>query len=278
MSDLLDQVAAVLESAPLMQIPARNLSESDAFKLMMDLVELEQITLFDKIVRDKSGKITSHKPGMQTKIIPEIAGIPFLKASGTNNGNNGSAGATQQKYFAPTPSFAIVLFKLAVMLRDDWQATQVVYGGIGAGGSPGVTDCHMTGRCMDFYGADTNKGTFDVRKDWWLRPVYDSAGNLHPSEGNGWGVDRWKDETKTWYRLATSPKPEDANAADFFAAIYEFAHEQARAEAFDINPHEFSAGSLLKMGWIIHPDYPRKLGKGGREKHNDHMHFQLGNT
>jgi hypothetical protein len=261
---------------PLSQ-PARDLSDKDAFDLMMRLVDLGQITLFDKIVTDKSGKITSHHPGMQTRIVPELAGMPFLKAREHNGGPNGSMGAVQQKYFSPTPGFAIVLYKLAKMLTDDWGATQIVYGGIGQGGNANVTDCHSTGHCVDFYGADTKRGSFDVREDWWMRPVYDSAGNVHASEGNLWGVDRWKNETKTYYRLALSPKPEDATPAEFFEAIYEFAHEETRAEVFDISPQLFSSGRPLGMGWIMHPDYPKKSHKG-REEHNDHIHFQLGNT
>jgi hypothetical protein len=260
------------EMIPLLNQPVRDLSDDDAFDLMMDLVDTGDIELFDKVVTDKSGNITSHRPGMQARLVPQIAGVPFLQAKGINSTANGSLGAAQQPFFSPTPSFAIVLYKLAKMLSDDWGATQIVYGGIGAG--PG---CHGAGHCVDFYGANTRRGNFDVRRDWWLRPVYDSAGTLHPSEGAGWGVDRWKDETKTYYRLETSPAPSDAAACDFFAAIYEFAYDEARVGAFDVSPNSFSFGLPLKSGWIIHPDYPQKEGHG-RQAHNDHIHFQLGNT
>ena len=191
MGNPFQQIATLwTEILPLLSEPARDLSDDDAFELMMYLVGTGDITLFDKLVKDKSGNITSHKPGVQTRIVPVIAGIPFLKARGSNPGPNGSLGATQQQYFAPTPAFAIVLYKLAKMLANDWGATQIVYGGIGAGGNANVTDCHSTGHCVDFYGANTKKGNFDVRQDWWMRPVYDSAGNLHASEGNGWTMDR----------------------------------------------------------------------------------------
>jgi len=270
-------VDALAQLGHLLTTPARDLSDQEAFDLMMALVEGGEITLFDKVVRDKSGKITSHRPGMQTKIVPVIAGIPFLKAKGLNGGPNGSVGATQQTYFAPTPAFAIVLYKLARMLDEDWGATQIVYGGIGAGGHTGVTDCHSTGHCVDFYGANTNKGNFDVRHDWWMRPVFDSKGNVHASEGDGWAMDRWKDDTKTYYRLAMSSRPEDLVSSDFFAAVYEFAHNETRAEAYDISPDSFRMGQPLNRGWIMHPDYPTKANPG-RQGHNDHIHFQLGNT
>jgi hypothetical protein len=226
---------------------------------------------------DKLGNITSHRPGQQTRIIPVMAGLPFLKARGDNRQANGSAGAVQQTYFAPTPNFAIVLYKLAKLLIDDWDAKQVVYGGIGVGGNAAVTDCHSTGHCVDFYGADTKRGNFDVRRDWWSRPVFDSAGNEHPSDGKGWAQDKWKNETNTYYRLAMSPDAKDLAAAEFFAAIYEFAYNETRAESFDINPLEFSSGIRLRKGFIMHPDYPKKETPG-RESHNDHIHFQLGNT
>ena len=272
------RVAQLLwETLPLLNVPARTLSDEDAFDLMMDLAELGQIKLFDKVVTDPSGKITSPRPGQQTKIVPVIADLPFLKARGENPGPNGSLGAVQQTYFSPTPNFAIVLYKLAKMLIDDWGATQVVYGGIGAGGNAVVTDCHSTGHCVDFYGAKTKRGNFDVRHDWWMRPVYDSGGKLHPSEGKGWAMDQWKDETNTYYRLAMSDAPEDRAPAEFFAAIYEFAYNETRAEAFDINPLDFTSGVKLRMGFVMHPDYPRKATPG-RQSHNDHIHFQLGNT
>jgi len=270
-------VKLIAETVPFLSVPARTLSDQDAFDLMMDLVELGEIKLFDKVATDASGTITSHRPGQQTKIIPVISGLPFLKARGENPGPNGSLGAMQQTYFSPTPNFAIVLYKLAKMLIDDWSATQVVYGGIGAGGNAAVTDCHSTGHCVDFYGANTKRGNFDVRQHWWMRPVYDSAGDIHPSEGKGWALDRWKNETNTYFRLAMSPEPQDAAPAEFFAAVYEFAHNETRAEAFDINPMDFSSGIKLRMGFIMHPDYPKKTTPG-RQSHNDHIHFQLGNT
>jgi len=281
MVDPIRFIALMAEMAPLLSARARDLNDQDAFTLMMDLAELGAITLFDKVVTDKSGKITSHRPGMQTKLVPVIAGIPFLRASDKNKDANGSLGAAKPSYFAPTPAFAVVLYKFAKMLADDWDATQVVYGGIGAGGTVGVSDCHSTGHCVDFYGADTKKGTFDVRRDWWTRPVYDKDGKKHPSEGSGWAMDRWKNETNTYYRLALSIEPQDSDAADFFAAIYEFAHEETRAEAFDISPNSFSTGQPLKSGFIFHPDYPIKgsdRNHPGRDTHNDHIHFQLGNT
>lgn len=277
MGDPLVVAALLNEIRPLLSVPARTLSDTDAFDLMMDLADLGEILLVDDVVTDKFGNITSHRPGQQTKIVPVLAGLPFLKARGSNPGPNGSLGAVQQTYFSPTPNFAIVLYKLAKMLIDDWGATQVVYGGIGAGGNPAVTDCHSTGHCVDFYGANTKRGNFDVRRDWWSRPVYDSAGKLHASEGKGWAMDQWKNETNTYYRLAMSDEPQDQAPGEFFAAIYEFAYNETRAEAFDINPLEFSSGIGLRMGYNMHPDYPRKATPG-RVSHNDHIHFQLGNT
>ena len=281
MVDPIRFVTLMAEIVPLLNARARDLNDQDAFTLMMDLAELGAITLFDKVVTDKSGKITSHRPGMQTKIVPVVAGIPFLRANDQNKDAKGSLGAAKQPYFAPTPAFAIVLYKFAKMLVDDWGASQVVYGGIGSGGTVGVSDCHSTGHCVDFYGADTKKGNFDVRRDWWMRPVYDSAGKVHASEGNGPTLDRWKNETNTYYRLAMSIDPKDSDAADFFAAIYKFAHEETRAEAFDVSPQLFSTGQPLKNGFIFHPDYPIKgsdRNHPGRNTHNDHIHFQLGNT
>jgi len=90
-------------------------------------------------------------------------------------------------------------------------------------------------------------------------------------------MDQWKDDTNTYYRLAMSDAAQAHAPAEFFAAIYEFAYNETRAEAFDINAVEFSSGLRLRMGFIMHPDYPRKATPG-RQSHNDHIHFQLANT
>ncbi|MGC2660338.1 MAG: hypothetical protein WA324_20485, partial [Bryobacteraceae bacterium] len=113
-----------------------------------------------------------------------MAGVEFLRAA--NHGDrNASLGAHSAKEFYPTPSFAVVLYRLALRLRCLWGATKIVWGGVGTGDvSQG---CHHTGHCIDFYGATTARGgTFDVKRDWYLRDVYVGeklhSGNdkLHP--------------------------------------------------------------------------------------------------
>lgn len=262
----------------LLKKAARDLTQQEAFDLFIFLVEQDEISVVDPIKTNDAGEVTSLKPGRQVKIQTTIAGVDFFKARGINPGANGSAGATQMASFTPTPAFAVVLYRLANWLSSEWQITRIVYGGIGAGGGANATDCHMTGHCVDFYGATTQGGQdFDVRRDWWTRTVY-RKDNGKPHASNGW--DRWSNDTNTYFRLAISNDAQDQVPAQFFSDVYEFVTEQCTLGP-DIADDLFRNGHPLRPGTVMHPDYPVAGVPGvvaGRRGHNDHIHFQLGNA
>ncbi len=243
--------------------PARDLAPEEAFELVTALASSGEITLAEAV--------KSYKAGQQLKVSTSIAGIEYLQALGKNRGTNGSAGAMRTPFFYPTAPFAIVLHRLAARLRDKWAATQIVWGGIGAGSGSHSLDCHMIGTCVDFYGATTRKGAFDVRQDWFLRPVFRKGGKRHAMDPND--NDRWGNDNQTYYRLAVSTDPKDAAARDFFLDVYTFVSEQCTFGPYDIAPDAFKNGSPMKAGYTLHPDYPI-VDK--RRHHNDHIHFQLG--
>jgi len=162
----------------------------------------------------------------------------------------------------------------------------------------------MSGHCVDFYGGTTTRGgTFDVKRDWYLRPVYLKDGKPHPADGQtGFDRDRWGNDTHTRYRLAPTsglqtplgavvevgatiaaslaemlPASQDdynPRAKEFFTDVYTFISEQCAFGPNDISPAAFRSGSPLKAGYTMHPDYPTRKRVG----HNDHIHFQLGNA
>jgi hypothetical protein len=256
---------------PLMTKPARELSPEEAFNLLIYLVIKGELDLVDPLRTGPEGDIISHKPGKQLKVRTTIAGVDFHQAAEHNPGRNGSVNARKTPYFQPTPEFAIVLYRLALSLRDNWGATRIVWGGIGAGSGKHSLDCHMIGTCVDFYGVTTQQRAFDVREDWFLRTVYKQDGKKHPmvSDDN----DRWGNDTHTFYRLALSTDPQDDLARDFFQDVYQFISEECAFGPFDIPPSGFQSGAPMGPGYTIHPDYP---GINLRRHHNDHMHFQLG--
>lgn len=268
---LAEAVASVIA---LVTKPARELTSKEAFDLLMYLVSIGEITLDEPIKTDSKGQVISPKPGQQVKVRTSLAGVDFLQASGANKGRNGSAGAHKTASFQPTPAFAIVLHRFAQRLRDKWGATRIVWGGIGAGSGLHSLDCHMNGTCVDFYGATTSKGTFDVREDWYLRTVLQKDGKPHPLATND--NDRWGDDTQTFYRLSNLKEPIDPGDAltrDFFLDVYTFVSEQCMFGSLDISPAAFRSGSPMKAGYTHHPDYPITQR---RRAHNDHVHFQIG--
>ncbi len=264
------------ETDPLYIKPARELTDTDALAVLLNLQSIGDIALPDF-------KADARTPPRQIKMSTKVAGIQYLQASGNNRGAFGSVGATKRPDFMPSPPFALVLYKLAVFLHDQWGATSIVWGGIGAAGAGKSDDCHQNGHCVDFYGADTTTGgVFDVRRDWYRRGVYQKVSGkrhaLKPDSDDRWGID-----FATYYRLAQNTDPEklvgasdyfNPKAGDFFADVYEFVNGQCAQGRYDIAPDSFRNGEPLKAGWTIHPDYPTIL----RRSHNDHMHFQLGST
>jgi hypothetical protein len=254
--------------ALLLHKPVRDLSDQEAFSLFQHQVAQGDIVLLDP---PKGGLI--FKPGQRQrfKVKTSLAGVDFLRAASKNPGRNGSVGATKTPYFEPTAAFALVLFRFAHRLRTNWGATHIVWGGIGHGSGKNTLDCHMIGTCVDFYGASTAKGNIDVREHWFYRPVYLKDGKLHARDKDT--LDRWVNDTSTYYRLAESKEAVDALARDFFADVYAFVSEECAFSRYDVPPNLFLQGAALKSGVTIHPDYPHV---GLRRSHNDHIHFQLG--
>jgi hypothetical protein len=258
--------------------PVREMSEQEAFNAFLTLVSEDKIALQDPIRTDRAGKIISPSPGQQVRVKTSMAGVEFRQAIGNNKGPFGSVGAQAAPFFEPTPAFAIVLYRLADWLKSTWDASSIVWGGIGHGSGAQETDCHMRGHCVDFYGANTSGGVFDVRRDWYRRPVF-LANYARPQQVDD---DYWGTTTQTNYRLMRTKDVEERDggdpqywnprARDFFLDVFAFIEEQCNHG--DIGAIAMRSGGAFKGGWTVHPDYPTYE----RRPHNDHIHFQLGKT
>lgn len=235
---------------------ARDLSKQEAFELLMYHVIQGEIVPNEAVKLDAKGKISSPAPNRRVKVRTSMVGVDFYQASMKTNFKNGSAGATKVAAFDPTPGFAIVLLRLAKFLKKDWGATRVVWGGIGQGADSKRKNCHGEGTCVDFYGAITQRGTFDVLADWTHKPIYSPNGKRR----GPWG----DTESPTYYRLRPTA---DQPAYQFFLDVYRFAATECT------DGYEKAPTSIGMPGRIIHPDFP---DKGLREGHEQHMHFQIG--
>ena len=233
--------------------PAKEMSPQEARDALAYLevqweIHIKELDFSDdlKVIAPKADAST------RVNIAPNIiSGISFLLDSG--------------KDFPLKPvtlNFAVVLWRLASKLKKDWGGKTIYSGGIGIGADDKPTDCHNSGRCIDLFGADTAKGNFKVERDW----------------GNQWFVRPDKVHDTSWatykgrqfyYRLDHRVHPPGNTAArDFFEWVYEFAQDECR---------DVDSGSPSDIGdrsFIMHPDHPDPK----REKHRNHIHFQLGAT
>lgn len=167
------------ETDPLLTKPAKDLSDREAFDVLMYLFDTDEITLPDGVRRDPRhpDTILSPTPGAQLRVGPVMGDVTFRQANDATRPRGGAEGSVAITAFTPTPVFAVLLYRLGVFLHDQWQVTTVVCGGVGRGGGA-ASDCHSQGRCVDFYGVVRAGGqTLDVFQDWFKRPVYRGPGH-----------------------------------------------------------------------------------------------------
>ena len=268
----------------LLQKPAKDLTDAEAFEVLMYLYDSAEIKLPDGVKRDPKNpdKILSPKPGEQLKVGTTLGDVTFRQANDAKRPPKGPEGSDALAYFTPTPAFAVLLYRLGVLLHEKWNVTTIICGGVGSGTKP--TDCHSKGRCVDFYGVIRDGGgTIDVQRDWTHRPVYlawiDEDGTREKYDAVG--DDNWGGDTHTFFRLVYSDEPQDLTPRQFFSSVYEFAMRECTTGPSDISADNFRRGVLLGNGFIFHPDYPYWGGSyanPGRYSHHDHMHFQIGPT
>jgi len=219
---------------------ARDLTQAEARDMVAHFIATDQLKLDRQLAFNESGQLTYPKAGEKVYLQPPvIAGVPFVIV----NPNTGLPSAMLPRVGGLNLIFVVLLQRLAAMLKRDWRATQIYYGGFGAGGG----QCHRDGRAIDFYGALTGShGQFMVKRDWGDAPIRLPDGSE---------VFTWPAGVPVKYRLDTGSNP--AGRA-FFKDVWDLATEEARPG-----------------GYICHPDHPNP---GLRKDHQNHMHFQIGTT
>jgi hypothetical protein len=269
----------------LLQKPAKDLSNAEAFDVLIYLYDTDEIKLTNGVKRDPNDpdKIVSPKPGEQVRVGMVMGDVTFRHASDAKRPKGGAEGWDTTADFNPTPAFAVLLYRMGVLLHDQWQVTTIVCGGVGIGGGRSATDSHTQGRAIDFYGVvRTGGATIDVHRDWFVRPVstaiIDEDGTS--MQYDAVGDDKWGGDDNTYFRLTYSTDAQDETPRRFFNSVYEFVAKESTTGTNDISAENFRRGVLLGKGYIFHPDYPHwgswAPGDAGRQSHHDHMHFQLG--
>lgn len=208
---------------------------------------------------DGTGKVTWPKPTDRVKLmLNNIGGVKFTP-------NNPQAAAWTETYPLDLRNVVMVV-RLAQYLKDNWGTTVIFWGGLGIGGGrTDKADTHTEGLALDFHGAVTSAGSFDVQRDWGDKKV--------PASIGGDKSGRWPPSaSKTSYRLAVDPLDigkfvlAAAGAPGFFNDVYQYMATQARHDSPEGTPR-IGEGSA-----ILHPDTPWSWLRKG---HSNHFHFEV---
>lgn len=156
----------------------------------------------------------------------------------------------------------VLVVRVAQFLKREWDASVIYWGGLGTGRN--VEDRHVKGFAMDFHGAVTRYGEFNVWRDWGAKRV--------PKEIGGDPHGKWPAIwTRTSFRLDSNPLDfhkfvTTAGARKFFFDLYEFLTTQAAHGSSEATPRIGQGSSIL------HPDTPYSALRAG---HQDHFHFEI---
>ena len=147
---------------------------------------------------------------------------------------------------------AVLAVRLARYLREysKWGVSTIYWGGMGAGRAD--TDRHGKGYAIDFHGALTRFGKFDVAADWGNQPI---------TLPDGTTAKAWPVTIRPYFRLDV-----DTLAGGFFYAVYHFLAGEASDNG---TAHSSSIGGRSQ---ILSPDTP---DVGQRPFHQDHIHCEV---
>ena len=188
------------------------------------------------------------------------------------------------------------LYKLLEILVRDFGATEMLHAGIGAGRGP-CTDCHNTGRAIDFSGLKGSSvitpgspaEAYDIRvmNDWGTRPIKDDSGKVAGAKDNN--IYFWPAGATPFFRLTSkgipAPGSRDLFAIRIFTSVFDFSVAEYVDKQYQCGAGYSGSGqppatpssttTQIGMGsFSLNPDAP-----GGNSKaHFNHMHFQIGWT
>jgi hypothetical protein len=235
-------------------IAASSLTPQQARDMVLHYWVNKLISLEEIPTCDAKGNVLTPKMGGKVRVrLENIAGVKFIADQKIAR----TWIHTKQIHMRTVA----LIVRFAQFLKREWNASVIYWGGLGAGRVAG--DMHVDGWALDFHGAETPSGNFDVHRDWGLKTVATSIGGL---DG------RWPaTATKTKYRLAADPLDMSRLVLGmvtrkFFEDCYRFGTDQAN------NRNGLTVHYIGEQSSVLHPDTPfPKL----RDGHQDHMHFDV---
>jgi hypothetical protein len=239
-------------------VVARSLSHEQARDLVVHYWVNQVIHMERWPECDAKGNVTWPKPTDKVRLKLNIAGVQLTP-------NNPQAAAWTETKDLDVRNVVLVV-RFTQYLKDNWGASIIYWGGLGIGGGRNDNaDTHTEGLAMDFHGAVTSAGHFDVLRDWGNQRV--------PAAIGGDKAGRWPGTaTKTSYRLAVDPMDLPkfvlgaVGARGFFEDIYEYLTTQARHDSPEAKPR------IGEGSGILHPDTPWSWLRPG---HQNHFHFEV---
>jgi hypothetical protein len=224
---------------------AYKLSQEEARDIAVTYVLNNYLALEKPVTFGKDGAPSYPKVGERARLkLDNIGGVRFVPDSKAASGWT-MTGAMDLRT-------AVLAVRLGIYLRQEskWGVSTIYWGGMGVGRDE--DDRHGKGLAIDFHGALTNFGKFDVAVDWGQQPI---------TLPNGKTAKTWPLNVMPYFRLDV-----DTPAGGFFYAVYHFLAGEASDNGTN---HESSIGDRSQ---ILCPDTP---DPSLRMYHQDHIHCEV---
>jgi hypothetical protein len=225
---------------------AYKLSQEEARDIAVTYVLNNYLTLEKPVTFGKDGSPTYPKIGERAMLkIDNIGGVAFVPDDLAANIGRTMTGPMDLRT-------AVLAVRLALYLRQEskWGVSTIFWGGMGVGRDD--NDRHGKGYAIDFHGAVTRFGRFDVEADWGNQPI---------TLPDGKKVKEWPVTVPPHFRLDV-----DTHAGGFFYAVYHFLAGEASDNGTD---HESSIGGRSQ---ILSPDTSDFVQ---RPHHQNHIHCEV---
>jgi hypothetical protein len=224
---------------------AYKLSQEQARDIVVSYVLNNHLTLDKPIAFGKDGLPTYPKIGERAKLkLDNIGGVRFVP------NNKAAAGWTMTGPMDLRTAVLAVRLAIYLQRQSKWGVSTIYWGGMGVGRDE--NDRHGKGYAIDFHGALTRFGKFDVAADWGRQPITLPDGKI---------VKEWPFTVRPYFRLDV-----DTSAGGFFYAVYHF----LAGEASDNGTN--SESSIGDRSQILCPDTPDPFL---RMHHQDHIHCEV---
>jgi hypothetical protein len=224
---------------------AYTLSQEEARDLAVAYVMNNHLALEKPVTFGKDGLPTYPRIGERAKLkLDNIGGVQFFPD------NPAAAGWTMTGPMDLRTAVLAVRLAIYLQRQSRWGVSVIYWGGMGVGRDP--NDRHGKGYAIDFHGALTRFGKFDVETDWGRQPI---------TLPDGKTARQWPAGMRPYFRLDV-----DTLAGGFFHAVYHF----LAGEASDNGTNRES--SIGDRSQILCPDSPDPTL---RFYHQDHIHCEV---